>query len=356
MTGEPIFEGFYGLSSDPFRLTPDASLCFTHKSFRKARSYLEYGLRRREGFVMVTGEPGAGKTTLLEYLLAESDLSDINLIRLMIGGLEGDDLVRMLAYELGVPAERMDKAMVLRESIRAMDAAYRDGRRNAVIIDEAQALSESSLEQLRFLTNLQQSGQPLLQIFLVGQPGLRHMLQRPSLEQLQQRMIAACNLAPLTVSETGAYVEHRLSAVGWRPDNPAIDRRIYPIVHRATGGIPRRINQLMSRLFMHGFVNESPHVAIGDLREVLEELAEDGLLPTGCDVPWLMAAAEPEGGGPGIAGSSEEDSAPSAAYTAPRQPGQAPARPHRPILWTVLAALAGAVVTMGLLIATGTPG
>ncbi|WP_440997085.1 ExeA family protein [Arhodomonas sp. SL1] len=283
-----MFERYYGLAEDPFRLTPDPSFCYAHRSFRKARSYLEYGIQRAEGFVMVTGEPGSGKTTLLESLLAEADLEDVHVVRLLSSRVEGDELVRLLAYELGVAADGRGKASLLRASLHKLDAEHQRGRRTVLLVDEAQGLSESALEELRFLTNMQKNNRPLVQVFLLGQPGLREMLQRPSLEQLQQRLIAACHLAPLSVEETRAYVEHRLALVGWHPGQPTIDERLYTAVNVAAGGIPRRINQVMSRLLMHGFVEGTRHLAPEDMRAVLCELAEDRLLPTGCDVDWVM--------------------------------------------------------------------
>ncbi len=321
-----MYEAFYGFQGDPFRLTPDSRFCFAHRSFRKARAYLEYGIQRSEGFVVVTGEPGSGKTTLLEYLLAEYDLSGINVIRLLPGRLADGELVRLLAYELGMDARGLDQATLLRESLRRLEAVSREGRRSVLIVDEAQGLSEESLEELRALTNFQDGDRPLLQVFLLGQPKLRELLQRPSLEQLQQRLIAACRLEPLTVEETQAYVEHRLRLVGWRPGRPAIDARLYGVTNRATGGIPRRVNHVMSRLCMHGYVEGRMTLGPEDMRAVLEELGDDHLLPAGCDVEWMMVPAR-AGGGPA---SSPEVPTQSASPYPPRAQSPVPSPRRRP--------------------------
>jgi hypothetical protein len=132
------------------------------------------------------------------------------------------------------------------------------------------------MEELRLLTNLQQDGKPLLQIFLLGQPELRDLIHQPSLEQVHQRIIATSHLQALKQDETRAYIEHRLKVVGWR-NHPAISSSVFPIIFRFSEGVPRRINLMCSRLFLHCFVEQRRQITVADARTVVEELQEEQL-------------------------------------------------------------------------------
>lgn len=275
-----MYESYYGFSDDPFRLTPDRRFCFPHQAFRKARAYLEYGVQREEGFVMVTGAPGTGKTTLIEDVLAEIDPARIRVVRLNTTRLQGAELIRMIAYSLDLKADHLDKAALFRQIIRTLDGEHGKGRRCLLVVDEAQGLPEDSLEELRFLTNLEQNGRPLIQIFLIGQENLREIVNHPSLEQLHQRLIAACHLRPMDTGETRAYMEHRLARVGWDGD-PVFEPSLYPAIRDLSGGIPRRINQICARLLMYGFVEDTRHFGREALEGVLADLVDEGLLSAG---------------------------------------------------------------------------
>ncbi|EAR21281.1 ExeA family protein [Nitrococcus mobilis] len=272
-----MYESFFGFTGDPFRLTPDYRFCFRHRSFRKAKAYMEYGVQRAEGFVMVTGRPGTGKTTLIYDLLADLRKHRLRVIQLNSTQLEGSELIRMIAFKLSLQGDNLDKASLLRQIIRSLDQDYRSKRRAILVVDEAQGLSESALEELRFLTNLEKEGQSLLQVFLVGQEPLREMVRQPVMEQLHQRMIAACHLAPLNGQETEAYICHRLERVGWQGD-PSFESALLAMIYRLSGGIPRRINQVLSRLLMYGFVEEKRNFQLADMRAVIEDLRDEMLL------------------------------------------------------------------------------
>ena len=150
--------------------------------------------------------------------------------------------------------------------------------RSLLIIDEAQDLAPSALEELRLLTNLQQNNVPLLQIFLVGQEQLRDLVMTPALEQVHQRIVAACHLAPLDEQTTRDYVLHRLRWVGWQ-DDPRLDDAIFPYIHKYSTGIPRLINLICSRLLLHGMVEERHELGEPDIQTAIESLAAEELLP-----------------------------------------------------------------------------
>ncbi|MDN5848664.1 MAG: AAA family ATPase [Nitrococcus sp.] len=292
-----MYESFFGFTGDPFRLTPDYRFCFRHRGFRKAKAYMEYGVHRAEGFVMVTGRPGTGKTTLIYDLLADLRKERLRVIQLNSTQLEGSELIRMIAFKLSLQADHLDKASLLRQIIRSLDQDYRSKRRAILLVDEAQGLSESALEELRFLTNLEKEGQSLIQVFLIGQEPLRDMVRRPVMEQLHQRMIAASHLSALNEKETEAYICHRLGRVGWQ-GNPSFEPSLFAMIHRLSDGVPRRINQVLSRLLMFGFVEEKRDFRAADMRAVIEDLRDEMLLPWDIkDVDKLLdelpAAPEP---------------------------------------------------------------
>ncbi|OUS15957.1 hypothetical protein A9Q88_09440 [Gammaproteobacteria bacterium 50_400_T64] len=271
-----MYDRFYQLKAEPFRLSPDHRFCFNHKSYAKAKAYMQYAFERAEGFVMVTGRPGTGKSTLVNDLVDTLSSSGAKVAKLVSTQLEASDLLRMVAHSFGMQTENLDKATILQRLDKLLMSNHNDGRRALLIIDEAQDLSQSAMEELRLLTNLQLNSQPLMQIFLLGQEELRTLVQSPGMEQVQQRLVAACHLEQLKEDETKAYIIHRLEQVGWQGD-PAISNAVYPAIFRFTAGIPRRINQACSRLFLHGSVEGSHKLGVEDIRTVINELQQEQL-------------------------------------------------------------------------------
>ena len=271
-----MYDRFYQLTAEPFRLSPDHRFCFNHKSYAKAKAYMQYAFERAEGFVMVTGRPGTGKSTLVNDLVDTLSSSGAKVAKLVSTQLEASDLLRMVAHSFGLQTENLDKATILQRLDKLLMSLHNDGRRALLIIDEAQDLSQSAMEELRLLTNLQLNSQPLMQIFLLGQEELRALVQAPGMEQVQQRLVAACHLEQLKEDETKSYIIHRLEQVGWQGD-PAISNAVYPVIFRFTAGIPRRINQACSRLFLHGSVEGSHKLGVEDARTVINELQQEQL-------------------------------------------------------------------------------
>jgi putative secretion ATPase (PEP-CTERM system associated) len=273
-----MYEEFYGFREEPFRLSPDSRLCFLHPSYKKARAYMQYALQRREGFVMVTGRPGTGKTTLINDITNQLSNQGNLHAALTSTQIQADDLLRLVVLKFGLNADTHYKAELIHQLENYLYRLHREGRRPLLIIDEAQDLAASALEELRLLTNLQKDNQPLLQIFLVGQEELRQTVLTPGLEQLHQRIVAACHLEPLTLDATEEYIRHRLTRVGW--DNcPQLEEAIYEPIHRHSLGIPRVVNQICSRMLLHGMVEEKTHLGLEEVREVIESLNEEQLLP-----------------------------------------------------------------------------
>lgn len=271
-----MYDMFYGFTAEPFRLSPDHHFAFQHRGYKKARAYMAYAFMRAEGFVMVTGRPGTGKTTLVGALVEDLSNEKVNTANIVCSQLEANDLLQMVAYEFGVDIGISDKGSLLQHLSRLLVKWHREGRRALLIVDEAQDLSVSAMEELRLLTNIQVSGRPLLQIFLLGQPELRELILSPQLEQVHQRIVAASHLEALEQDETEAYVRHRLQVVGWRGD-PDISRVIYPLIFKFSEGVPRRINLICSRLLLHGSVEQLHRLGVRDMKEVLGELQGENL-------------------------------------------------------------------------------
>jgi type II secretory pathway predicted ATPase ExeA len=173
-----MYTDFYGFTDRPFQLTPDARFYFDSRTHKKAMAYLGYGLAQGEGFIVITGDIGAGKTTLVAHLMATIDRSRLNAINIVSTQVEGDDMLRLAAQGMGLFTEGVTKAQLLERVERHLEDEARRGKRTLLIVDEAQNLSVSALEELRMLSNYQVSGQALLQIFLLGQPEFREAVGR----------------------------------------------------------------------------------------------------------------------------------------------------------------------------------
>lgn len=272
----PMYEVFYNLKAEPFRLSPDHKFCYEHKGYAKARAYMAYAFKRAEGFVMITGRPGTGKTTLIGELVESLAGDKVRTANLVCTQLQADDLLKTVAFNFGISSRDYDKAELLQRLTTLFQRWHQEGGRALLIVDEAQDLSVSAMEELRLLTNIQIGGQPLVQIFLLGQPELRDLVMAPEMEQVHQRVIAASHLRGLEVDEAEAYVVHRLHAVGWKGD-PAIDKAIFPLIHKFSEGVPRRINLICSRLFLLGSVEQRHKIEVVDVRDVIGELQAENL-------------------------------------------------------------------------------
>ncbi|MGN6501020.1 MAG: XrtA/PEP-CTERM system-associated ATPase, partial [Tsuneonella sp.] len=270
-----MFDDFYGLTGRPFQLTPDPKFYFESGTHRKALSYLGYGLAQGEGFVVITGEVGAGKSTLVAHLMKKIDPDQMSVGQIVTSNLDGEELVHVAAQAFGLEVDGHDKAAALGAIEAFLHDEARAGRRCLLIVDESQNLSVEALEELRMLSNFQLGAHPLLQTLLLGQPEFKEVLaNHQSLEQLRQRVIAAHHLEAMEPGEIQRYVEHRLRCVGW-DGHPAIDQRVYTEMHEATGGIPRRVNQVMNRLLLLGAVEQRSRLDGAMLSSVLSEMRSD---------------------------------------------------------------------------------
>ncbi len=269
-----MYEQYYGLQGRPFQLTPDPHYYFESATHRKALSYLGYGLAQGEGFIVITGDIGAGKTTLVGHLMQTIDPSRLTAVKIVSTQVEGDDMLRLAAQSFGLATEGYTKAATLQKIEGYLHGQARAGRRSLLIVDEAQNLSVSAIEELRMLSNFQLGGQSLLQIFLLGQPEFRDLLRSPDLEQLRQRVIATHHLEPMLPSEVEPYVIHRLGIAGWT-GNPAFTPAAFSALYAATGGVPRRLNALISRVLLLGAIEQIHEIDADAVAAVVADMGLD---------------------------------------------------------------------------------
>lgn len=268
-----MYSEHYGLTGNPFQLTPDPHFWFESETHKKAMAYLGYGLAQGEGFIVITGDIGAGKTTLVGHLMATIDTTRLTAVQIVSTQVEADDMLRLVAQQLGIESHGFQKAELINKIEHFLHAQAREGKRTLLVVDESQNLSISALEELRMLSNFQSAGRALLQIFLLGQPEFRDRVKKaPNLEQLRQRVIATHHLDPMQANEIEAYVEHRLSIAGWN-GRPQFTAHAYAALYSATDGVPRRLNTLMARILLFGAVEDLVTIDADAIEAVLADLA-----------------------------------------------------------------------------------
>jgi putative secretion ATPase (PEP-CTERM system associated) len=284
-----VYDKYYQFEGAPFLLTPDSRFFFGSSGHARAIAHLVYGLAQREGFIVITGEVGAGKTTLVEQAWSHLDHTTYVLARVVTTQVSGDDLLRLVTANFGLSdPPGTDKATLLRRFEQFVHEQLVAGRRCVLVVDEVQNLSTVALEELRMLSNITVDGRASVQTILLGQPQFRQTLAGRDLEQLRQRVLASYHLGPLTEAETRGYIEHRLKTVGWTNDPSWPDATIAAIF-RLTGGIPRRINTLCSRVLLYGALEESHEITADMVEITARELNHD----LGVDLPPASVVPSP---------------------------------------------------------------
>jgi len=273
-----MYEAFYGLSTKPFQLNPDPNFYFASKQHRRAKAYLEYGVSRNEGFIVITGEIGAGKTMVLRSLIEGLNGSNVITGHLVTTQLGAEDTLRMVGAAFGFRVKDVPKSELLITLEAFLISQTSKGKRCLLIVDEAQNLTPRAVEELRMLSNFQFGNQALLQSFLVGQPEFRAILQQPEMEQFRQRVAATCHIGPLDADETRAYIEHRLKCAGSN-GKPSFEPGAFGAIYSASGGIPRRINSIADRLLLAGFLAGRHHLTAEDVSEVVNEFQQENRVP-----------------------------------------------------------------------------
>ena len=270
--GVSMYLDYYGLKEMPFRLSPDPDFQFESGCHAKGRAYLDYALMTGEGFVVLTGEVGSGKTTLVQRLLADWQ-GDAVFLLLEQTQLTPVELLQAILVQLtGTPVPEDGKVELLRRLRLELRRVVASGRRVVLCVDEAQALSFPVLEEIRFLTAMEQDKQQLLNVILVGQPELREVLDAPGMEQLRQRVRVRFHLEGLTPDEISAYVLHRLRVAGAAEPSRLFAGTAWRAVHLYTGGIPRLVNTLCNMVLLRGMLGGKKMIAAETVLETVTEL------------------------------------------------------------------------------------
>lgn len=272
MSKEPSsYLAHFGLCERPFTLAPDPEFLFWSSMHRGALAILEYGLDMRAPITLLTGEIGTGKTTLLHYFIGGLGAEIVT--ALISNARPGtNDILRRVcaALEIDLPDDS-DSAAQFDALQRFLVGEHRRGRRVLVIIDEGQNLDSVALEDLRMLTNINAGREEVLQLLLSGQPELREKVLRPELAQFAQRVAASYHLGRLDLAGVGGYIAERLKRAGGQPN--IFSRQAAMLVHEATGGTPRLINQLCDLALIYAFSAGETLVR----RAIVEQVLEDGV-------------------------------------------------------------------------------
>lgn len=266
-----MYTAYFGLTENPFSITPDPRYLYLSERHREALAHLLYGACEGGGFVQLTGEVGTGKTTVCRAFLDQVP-GQVDVALILNPALTAPELLQAICDELrvAVPENRdSTKELVDRLNGYLLDAHAR-GRRTVVIIDEAQNLKPAVLEQIRLLTNLETDTHKLLQIFLIGQPELRRVLDQRGLRQVAQRITARYHLGALSRAETADYIRHRLVVAGCA--RPLFSAGALRLIYRYTGGVPRLVNNLCDRALLGAYATGRYQARTGIVRRAAREL------------------------------------------------------------------------------------
>jgi len=268
-----MYESFFHLAAKPFELLPNPEFIYMSRSHKRAMSYLDYGIRERAGFVLLTGEVGSGKTTVIRNLI-KKHIDNVVLSKIFNTNVDSEQLIAMINDDFGLSVQNKDKITMLKELNDFLIDQFLKGNHPVLIIDEAQNLPLDLLEEIRMLSNLETDSAKLLQIILVGQPELRTTLASPSMVQLRQRISINCHIHPLTRSETEEYILHRLEKAGDRSAVTFAEETI-GIIFSYSRGIPRLINIICDFLMLSAFADQTTTIGIDMLKEILGDLDFD---------------------------------------------------------------------------------
>jgi len=267
-----MYRKFYGLTRNPFQVTPDPFFFVPTERHNEALATLTYGVLGRKGFVVVTGEVGTGKTLLLRCLLDALTKNQIAFAFAYNPTLSVQDFLAHVLSDLGLPSAARSKGETLALLNSYLMARSRRGATTALIVDEAQLLSWELLEEIRLLTNLETSQHKLLQIVLVGQPELDRRLDSQELRQLKQRIGLRCHLEPLGLEELRSYIHRRLELAGANSHRTIIfPETTIEAIHRFSQGIPRLANTLCENSLVAGYGQQAKNIT----PEIVQGVAAD---------------------------------------------------------------------------------
>ena len=300
-----MYQSFYGLAEPPFELTANPKYLFFTGQHREALSNLEYGLSSAKPITLLISEAGTGKSTLLRAALDSERCRRVSCVYLNNPTLTRNEFVETLAsrFDLGAHAER-SKATLL----GGLESIVRDrqarGEITALVVDEAQALSNELLEEIRLLANMETTIGKLLPVVLAGQPELAERLNEPELRQLKQRVALRCELKPLDLPDTASYIASRIRTAGGDP-GMIFTREAVTLIHEYSHGVPRTISVICDNALMSGFALDQRRIDGHIVREVCRDFdlrPAEGRLPP---APAPLVLVEPAAPAPASRESTE---------------------------------------------------
>jgi len=288
-----MYKQFFGLNKNPFEISPDPFFYHATPRHNEALASLHYGVGRRKGFIVITGEVGTGKTLLVRCLLAELRKNNIAFGYVFNPLLSTNEFFQYIMADLGLQYSGRSKTEMLLDLNRFLIQRHARGLITALVVDEAQALRPDLLEEIRLLTNLETSQQKLLQIVLMGQPELECVLDSPGLRQLKQRVSLRCQLLPLDEEQTRAYVFSRLERAGAGSEPPVFEPEALARVFEYSRGIPRIINNLCENAMVNAFARDQRTLTADMITEVAVDFRLTGSISTP-EEPGGTDAVSPE--------------------------------------------------------------
>jgi len=265
-----MYLDFFGLREFPFQLTPDSDFLYLSESHARARSYMDYSIWNRDGFVVITGEVGTGKTTLIQNLLGELD-EHVLVAKIFQTQLNETEFLQAILNEFGIKAFNAGKVELLDLLNNFLIDRFMESKQIVLIVDEAQNLSYRVLEEVRMLSGLETQKEKILHVILVGQPELRDKLESPELAQLLQRVRLRFHLEPLAKAEVAKYVGHRLHKAGISGEE-VFEDGAYAAIYQYTGGVPRLINTLCDTAMTFAYAEERRKIGAAAMRAAAKEL------------------------------------------------------------------------------------
>ncbi len=307
-----MYESFYGLNKKPFSMLPDPEFLYLGKKHQMALTSLEYGLMNHVGFCVISGEIGAGKTTVLRKLL--DSIGDNFTVGMITNTHQSfGELLDWVMSAYGIHQTGLSKVEMHQRVVDFLLEQYAKNKTSLLIVDEAQNMPATTLEELRMLSNINSEKDQLLQIILAGQPGLKETLRRPELAQFAQRIGVDYHLDKLDSVETCHYIQHRLVTAG--ATNDIFTPDACRLIHEYSDGIPRLINLLCDTALVYGFADQCKVIDVDLVEEMVRERMEHSVVPlinaekrpktrlrNDQDFPWI----NPEGGTQGLKPAAEK--------------------------------------------------
>jgi len=278
---ETMYKRFFGLRESPFNVSPDPRYLFLTKQIEETLTALMYGIQTRKGILTLTGEVGTGKTTLINRVLDWLNQRAAKTAFLFNSRMNSSQLFDFVLAEFDIPCESRSKSQQLMKLNHWLLERYRAGETAVLILDEGQNLTFPVLEEIRLLTNLETSGEKLLQIVLSGQSELEEKLNLPQLRQFRQRIMIRCKTSHLTKEETHAYIVERLRIAGVGPSNqPIFSQAAMDTVHLYSLGVPRVVNLLCEHSLINAYVEHERPILPKTVEDIAHEFQLDVVEPT----------------------------------------------------------------------------